>query len=129
MTDFLIKLSEKMKFFWLFYLVWCAFWFIFNMINYDRELIFYFITHLVILILSFIVWFGIKIMLKMQINNSYCKEGFFNFFSLVLIVTSLSSTISGIATCLEGSIYGIYFFPLIGMSAINVQKYRKDCDK
>lgn len=84
-------------------------------------------SYLLALIVCVFAWFGVRFVLWVQIKNSFCTEDIFNIISLIaMFVFIVSSVILGIEYFVNDFVVAAFVCPTAFLSAVDVQKYRKE---
>ena len=126
-TKWLILLSGKIKINFAILAAAYLFLILYDVIFLKNNIFENYLEYIKTIIISVLVWWGIKFVFWFQIKNPYYNEVFFNVASVFTIVITL---IISIVNILSFILYGFnsvaFVFPLIPISVINVQKYRKE---
>ena len=84
-------------------------------------------TYILALVLCIFVWFGVKLVVWVQIKNNLCTDKLLNVFIFIFIIFStISSSILSLEYFINGFIISAFICPTAFISAVNVQKYRKN---
>lgn len=85
------------------------------------------ITYALALVLCFFVWFGVKLVVWVQIKNNLCTDELLNIFLFVFILfLVISSVMFSLEYFINDFIISAFICPTALMSAVNVQKYCKN---
>lgn len=85
------------------------------------------LSYVLTLIVCVFSWFGVRFVLWVQIKNKLCTQNIFNIFSIVVMLAFiLSSVVFGIEYFANGFISAAFVAPIAFLSAVDVQKYRKE---
>ena len=124
-TDFLIYLSEKFKFFATAYFIYCIILVLYNIIFQQISFPGILFEYAKTLIISILIWFGVKFVFWVQIKNPLCNDTFFNLASICILAGILIISVSAFITYFQGFNNGAFIFPVAALSVIRIQKSRK----
>lgn len=125
-TNALLDLSNKSRLITVIISLYTVLLIIYDCMKNQRPLEDVIISYVCVILVCVFVWFGVRLVLFVQIKNPMCSEKILNIFSVIaLAVFAISTVVLGIEYFAGGFLVAAFVSPIAFLSIVCVQKLRK----
>ena len=125
-SSFVAAITKKFKFILIGVAVYFAVLITYDLLFFKRGMQEMMTTYLPLLLISVVVWFGVRLVYYVQIKNSRCSKRFYNVLVIVpLVAFGIYTVISGVNFFLNGFSDATIMTPIFLLSILRAQFVRK----